>query len=187
VAGDSLAVDTAKQDTIDAVDGLVLNTNGLRFFNAGQYDSALAYFERAVSQQPRSAEYRDNLGATLIRMGRYQDAAVLLEESIRIDNRYDLLYSHLAEARLALGDTVSAVRALEAFVEVTLSTEERRGALARLEQLRAAVAPPPIEPVPGPTDVNTPSVPGPGQPADTLTIPSRPNAPRDTLRLGSPR
>ncbi|HEX6038273.1 protein kinase domain-containing protein [Longimicrobium sp.] len=187
VAGDSVTVDTARQDTIDSVDALVLNTNGLRFFNAGQYDSALVYFERAVQQQPRSAEYRDNLGATLIRMGRHQDAAALLEETIRIDNRYDLLYSHLAEARLALGDTVSAVRALEAFVEVTLSANERRSALARLEQLRAAVAPPPIQPVPGPTDVNTPSVPGPDGPVDTLSIPARPNAPRDTLRIGNPR
>jgi tetratricopeptide (TPR) repeat protein len=186
VAGDSVVVDTAKQDTIDSVDALVLNTTGLRFFNAGQYDSALVYFERAVGQQPRSAEYRDNLAATLIRQGRYQDAAVLLEESIRIDNRYDLLYSHLAEARLALGDTVSAVRALEAFVEVTLSADERRGAVARLEQLRSAVAPPPIQPVPGPTDVNTPSVPGPDEQVDTLNIPARPNAPRDTLRFPSP-
>lgn len=183
VAGDTTTVDMAKQDTIDSVDALVLNTEGLRFFNAGQYDSALAYFERAVAQQPRSAEYRDNLAATLIRMGRYQDAAVLLEETIRIDNRYDLLYSHLAEARLALGDTVSAVRALEAFVEVTLSTNERRGALARLEQLRAAVQPPPIQPVPGPTDVDPPPFPGPDDTPDTLDFPARPNAPRDTLRF----
>ncbi|HEX6910829.1 MAG TPA: serine/threonine-protein kinase [Longimicrobium sp.] len=188
VAGDTLPVDTARQDSIDAVDALVLNTNGLRFFNAGQYDSALVYFERAVGEEPRSAEYRDNLGATLIRMGRYQDAAVLLQESIRIDSRYDLLYSHLAEARLAMGDTVSAIRALEEFIEVTLDTDQRRGAVARLAQLRAAVQTPQIQPVPGPTDVNPPPVPGPGEGVvDSAAAPRpRPDAPRDTLRFGTP-
>jgi hypothetical protein len=185
-SGDSLAVDTARQDTIDSVDALVLNQNGLRFFNAGQYDSAVSYFERAVAQEPRRAEYRDNLAATLIRMGRYEDASALLEESIRIDNRYDLLYSHLAEARLAMGDTVSAIRALEEFLEVTLSANERRSALARLEQLRASVQTPQIQPVPGPTDVNPPSVPGPDEPQDTFQVPARPSGPRDTLRFGSP-
>ena len=187
VAADTTAVDSVAQDTTDAVDVLVLNQEGLRHFNAGRYDSALAYFERVVAQEPRSAEYRDNLASTLIRVGRYEDASALLEESIRIDSRYDLLYSHLAEARLALGDTVGGMRALEEFLEVTLSTRERQAALARLEQLRATVQTPQIQPVPGPTDVNTPSVPGPDVPsADTPAAAPRPGGFRDTLRFGSP-
>jgi len=185
VAGDTAAADTAGQDTLDAVDALVLNQEGLRFFNAGMYDSAMAYFDRAVQQEQRNVEYRDNLAATLIRIGRYQDAAELLEQSIRIDRDYDLLYSHLADARLALGDTVSAIRALEDFIELTQSQRDRQRALALLQRLRTA-PPPIIEPVPGPTDVDPPSVPGPGmRPQDTLQIPARPG-PRDTLRFRSP-
>jgi serine/threonine protein kinase len=189
VAGDTTAVDTAGQDTADALDALVLNREGLRFFNAGQYDSALAYFERAVGQETRNVEYRDNMAATLIRMERYQDAATLLEQSIRIDRSYDLLYSHLADARLALGDTVSAERALTQFVELTQSAQDRQRAVALLQTLRAATAPPPIEPVPGPTDVNPPSIPGPDQgPPDTAASQQpRPGGFRDTLRLGNPR
>lgn len=186
VAADTTAVDSVTQDTADALDALMLNQEGLRHFNANRYDSALAYFERAVGQEPRSAEYRDNLGSTLIRMGRYEDASALLEESIRIDSRYDLLYSHLAEARLALGDTVGGMRALEEFLEVTLSTRERQAALARLEQLRAAVQTPQIQPVPGPTDVNQPSVPGPDVPAPDTSAAPRPGGFRDTLRIGTP-
>jgi tRNA A-37 threonylcarbamoyl transferase component Bud32 len=187
VAADTMAVDTAKQDSIDIVDALVLNQEGLRFFNAGMYDSAMAYFDRAVQQEQRNVEYRDNLAATLIRMGRYQDAAELLQSTIRIDRSYDLAWSHLADAQLALGDTVSAIVALERFVELTVDPDDRRSALALLQQLRTP--PPQIEPVPGPTDVNPPSVPGPETgPQDTLQIPSqRPGAPRDTLRFGSPR
>ena len=186
VAADTTAVDSVTRDTADALDALMLNQEGLRHFNANRYDSALAYFERAVGQEPRSAEYRDNLASVLIRMGRYEDASALLEESIRIDSRYDLLYSHLAEARLALGDTVGGMRALEEFLEVTLSTRERQAALARLEQLRAAVQTPQIQPVPGPTDVNQPSVPGPDVPSPDTSAAPRPGGFRDTLRIGTP-
>jgi tRNA A-37 threonylcarbamoyl transferase component Bud32 len=186
VTADTAAVDSVPRDTADALDALVLNQEGLRHFNADRYDSALAYFERAVAEEPRSAEYRDNLASALIRMGRYEDASALLEESIRIDSRYDLLYSHLAEARLALGDTVGGMRALEEFLEVTLSTRERQAALARLEQLRAAVQTPQIQPVPGPTDVNQPSVPGPDVPSPDTSASPRPGGFRDTLRFGNP-
>jgi tetratricopeptide (TPR) repeat protein/tRNA A-37 threonylcarbamoyl transferase component Bud32 len=186
VAGDTTAVDTAGQDTTDALDALVLNREGLRHFNAGQYDSALAYFDRAVRQEDRNVEYRDNMAATLIRMERYADAAGLLEQSIRIDRQYDLLYSHLADARLAMGDTTSAVRALESFIEITQSQQDRQRAVELLTVLRQTVAPPPIQPVPGPTDM-TPSVPGPEAPRDTAPAQPPPGGFRDTLRIGSPR
>lgn len=192
VLADPLGTDTVGQDTLEALDALMLNQEGLRFFNAGQYDSALSYFERAVQQEQRSPEYRDNMAATLIRLGRYADAAALLEQTIRIDRGYDLLYSHLADARLALGDTVSAIRALEDFIELTQNQQDRQRALALLQQLRTP--PPPIMvPVPRPTDM-TPSVPGPDF-QDTFAVPSqqprpgRPGqgGPRDTIRIGDPQ
>ncbi|HYW11394.1 MAG TPA: serine/threonine-protein kinase [Longimicrobium sp.] len=184
VAADTTRVDSAGADSTDALDAVVLNEEGLRHFEAKRYDSALAYFERAVGVEQRNPEYRDNLATTLISVGRYQDAATLLEQTIRIDRRYDLLYSHLADARLALGDTTSAIRALEDFIELTQSQKDRQEALTLLQRLRTP--PPPIQQVPGPTDIGTPSVPGPDAPQDTLAIP-RPGAPRDTIRLGSPR
>jgi tRNA A-37 threonylcarbamoyl transferase component Bud32 len=183
VVGDTVA-DSVVADTVDVLDALMLNQEGLRYFNLGMYDSAQAYFERAVQQEQRNVEYRDNLAATLIRGGRYQDAASLLEQSIRIDRSYDLLYSHLADARLALGDTVSAVRALEDFVEITQSAQDRQRAMALLERLRAPT--PPIVEVPGPTDVDPPSVPGPETgPPDTVRFP-RPGSLRDSIRIRIP-
>jgi hypothetical protein len=184
VAGDTTVVDTARQDTIDNTNALALSMEGLRFLNAGDPAMALDFFRRAVSIDERNAEYRDQMAVALMRLGRHGEAADLLESTIRIDNRYDLLYSHLAEARLAMGDTVSAVRALEEFVEVTQAAADRQRAVRMLEVLRARIAAPPVLPVPGPTDTGgfeqAPVIRN-----DTLVIPSRP-APRDTLRIGAP-
>lgn len=179
VATDSLPVDTARQDTIDNVDALALSMEGLRFLNAGDAAMALDFFRRAQQVDPRNPEYRDQMAVALIRLGRYPEAAELLEETIRIDRRYDLLYSHLAEARLAMGDTVSTMRALEDFAEITQNARDRQRAVALLTQLRAATQPPPIQPVPGPRDT-VQTGPGPA-PQDTIQI-GRP-APRDTLRF----
>jgi hypothetical protein len=185
VAVDSMVVDSAKQDTIDNTDALALSMEGLRFLQAGDPAMALDFFRRAVAIDERNAEYRDQMAVALIRLGRHEEAAGLLESTIRIDRRYDLLYSHLAEARLAMGDTVSAVRALEDFIEITQSAADRQRALSMLETLRLATASPPIQPVPGPTDPIPGVTPQPGVPQDTFVPPPRP-APRDSIRIGFP-
>lgn len=180
IAADTMVVDTARQDTIDNVDALALSMEGLRFLEGGDPSMALDFFRRANAIDPRNPEYRDQMAVAMMRLGRHAEAAQLLEQTIRLDRRYDLLYSHLGEARLALGDTVSAMRAIEEFIEVTQSAQDRRQALQLLERLRAATAPPPIQPVPGPTDTG-PSV---TPPADTFRpAPPRPGAPRDTVRF----
>jgi tRNA A-37 threonylcarbamoyl transferase component Bud32 len=180
VAADTMRVDTAKQDTIDNTDALALSMEGLRFLEGGDPAMALDFFRRANGIDPRNPEYRDQMAVAMMRLGRHAEAAQLLESTIRLDRRYDLLYSHLGEARLALGDTVSAMRAVEEFIEVTQSAEDRRQAVALLERLRIAMQPPVIQPVPGPRDT-TPSI---TPPVDTLRpSPPRPGAPRDTLRF----
>jgi tRNA A-37 threonylcarbamoyl transferase component Bud32 len=178
VAADTTVVDTAKQDTIDNTDALALSMEGLRFLNSGDPAMALDFFRRASEIDPRNAEYRDQMAVALIRQGRHGEAAQLLESTIRIDRRYDLLYSHLAEARLALGDTVSAIRALEDFVEITQSAADRDRAMQMLQALRTP--PPPVLPVPGPSDSVVTA-----EPVDTFRPPPRP-APRDSIRIGFP-
>jgi tRNA A-37 threonylcarbamoyl transferase component Bud32 len=180
VAADTTVVDTARQDTIDNTDALALSMEGLRFLNAGDPAMAYDFFRRANAIDERNVEYRDQMAVALIRLGRHAEAAQLLESSIRIDRRYDLLYSHLAEARLAQGDTVSAIRALEDFIEITQNQGDRTRALQMLQALRTA--PPPVLPVPG---QNTDSVVAP-QSVDTFQPPPRP-APRDSIRIGFPR
>jgi tRNA A-37 threonylcarbamoyl transferase component Bud32 len=174
VVADTMVVDSARQDTIDSTDALALSMEGMRFLNSG--DPALAYdfFRRANEIDERNPEYRDQMAVALIRMGRHEEAAQLLESTIRIDRRYDLLYSHLAEARLALGDTLAAIRALEAFVETTQNSADSRRAMQMLQALRSP--PPPVLPVPGPTPDSAVT------PVDTFVPPPRP-APRDSIRF----
>ncbi|HEX2079561.1 MAG TPA: tetratricopeptide repeat protein, partial [Longimicrobium sp.] len=179
VAADTMRVDSAKQDTIDNTDALALSMEGLRFMESGDPAMALDFFRRANAIDPRNPEYRDQMAVAMMQLGRHAEAAQLLETTIRIDRRYDLLYSHLGEARLALGDTVSAMRAIEEFIELTQDAEDRAQAVALLTRLRTAAQPPPIQPVPGPTDT-TPSI---TPPVDTFRPPPRPGAPRDTLRF----
>lgn len=178
VAADTTVVDTARQDTIDNTDALGLSMEGLRFLNGGDPAMALDFFRRASEIDPRNPEYRDQMAVALIRQGRHAEAAQLLESTIRIDRRYDLLYSHLAEARLAMGDTVSAIRALEDFVQITQSAADRTRAMQMLQAIRTP--PPPVLPVPGqPADtVDT-------APVDTFRPPPRPE-PRDSIRIGFP-
>ncbi|WP_420128633.1 protein kinase domain-containing protein [Longimicrobium sp.] len=178
IVADTTVVDTAKQDTIDNTDALALSMEGLRFLNAGDPAMALDFFRRANQIDERNPEYRDQMAVALIRLGRHAEAAQLLEATIRIDRRYDLLYSHLAEARLALGDTLAAIRALEAFVETTQNSADSQRAMQMLEALRSP--PPPVLPVPGPgqtVDTLTTTV-----PTDTFQPPPRP-APRDSIRF----
>lgn len=177
IVADTTVVDTAKQDTIDNTDALALSMEGLRFLNSGDPAMAYDFFRRANEIDQRNPEYRDQMAVALIRMGRHAEAAQLLESTIRIDRRYDLLYSHLAEARLAQGDTVSAIRALEDFVEITQNTADRQRAMRMLEALRTP--PPPVLPVPGPNDSAVTT-----EPRDTIQFPtpSRP-APRDSIRF----
>ena len=181
LAQDSIGADSIAGDSIDPTDPLALSLEAQRHFRTGQYDSALAYARRASELAPEKVEYHDQAAAALIRLGRYSEAVPLLEDAIRRDRRFDLPYSHLAEARLRMGDTLNAIKALEGFVEVTQAGREREQALRLLDQLRTATTAP-IQPVPGPTDT-TPSIPIPEplEPAPDTTR-GRP-APRDTIRF----
>jgi tetratricopeptide (TPR) repeat protein len=85
---------------------------------------------------------------TLLRMGRYEEASEVLENAIRIDRQYDRLYSRLAEARLALGDTASAIVALNRFLDISLDRRARDQARRLLEELeRPAPVIVPLPPV----------------------------------------
>ncbi|HEX8391602.1 MAG TPA: serine/threonine-protein kinase [Longimicrobium sp.] len=186
VAADSIGADSTGADSMGAVDALVLSREWKRFYGARQYDSALAYAERAMEIEPRTPEYRDQAAVAMIRLGRYEDAANLLTESIRLDNRYDLFYSHLAEARLAMGDTTSAIIALEQFVQISPEPGDRARALQNLNLLRQRTQPPPLAPVPGVDTTTTLPDPDPAPPpADTIR--PRPGAPADTIRMGMRR
>lgn len=170
---DSAATDSIPRgDTLTAEDAPRLEREALGLIRQGQNARAAELLRQAVELDPDQVRYRDGLAFALIRMRRYDEAATLLEEAIRMDRTYDLSYSHLAEARLALGDTAGAVQALERFLDVSLSATDRERARTLLQEL---TAPKPVIPTP-PQVIGIDSTGA--APPDTAA-----GAPRDTIRL----
>ncbi|HEX8432931.1 MAG TPA: tetratricopeptide repeat protein, partial [Longimicrobium sp.] len=172
---DSARVDsTGTADTVTIVDAAVLSLEGRRMITEGNFAGAAESFQRALQADPTKAEYRDGYAYALLRLDRAEEAERVLLEAIRIDRDYDLLYSHLADARLARGDTVGAISALERFINLTLDRQDQETARRKLDALTQVqvVVPPP------PTIDSTVVAPTP--------IPADPGVPRDTIRLGPP-
>ncbi|HEU4456969.1 MAG TPA: protein kinase, partial [Longimicrobium sp.] len=168
---DSANVDsTAQGDTLTAEDAPRLDRAGVALMNT-DLAAATDSLRLAIELAPDQVRYRDHLAYALLRQRQFAEAAQVLEEAIRVDGSYDLLYSHLADAREGLGDAPGAIRALERFISVTLDEEDRAAAQARLARLRAIVPPP------APADTIQLGPPPP-PPVDTL-----PQEPSDTIRL----
>jgi serine/threonine protein kinase len=165
-----------------AIDALTMNLEGQRYYRAGDYPTALGFFERAVAVSPENAEYRNNYALTLFRLGHTEEAAAELERVIRLDPNRAVAYANLGDVRTALGDTTGAIRAFEQFLR--LSTNPRESDIAA-RRLRALQAPPPapIDAAPADTGAVDTAAP-PRRSADTLPQPvtATPTAPPpDTL------
>ncbi|MBA2243773.1 MAG: protein kinase [Gemmatimonadetes bacterium] len=132
------------------LDALVYNQEGGRLFRAGDYGGALEQFRAAVEISPGNAEYRNNYGFTLFRLGMVEEAADQLSRAIRSDPNRAVAYANLADARAALGDTIAAIAALEQFLNLSDDARQRAIASRRLRELQAsqepAVADPDEEP-----------------------------------------
>jgi Flp pilus assembly protein TadD len=176
---DSAYVDSAaRPDTLDPTDGLALKLEGLRALRERNWAVAEQNLASAIMFLPADVQARDAYAFALLNLGRPADAERVLLEARQLDPGYDLVYSHLADALLAQGDTVRARTALERFVGLTLDPAARDEATRRLQALAPAPAPQPVpEAAPQP---------GPEAPADTLRMPSPSPAPRDSIRLGTP-
>lgn len=113
------------------LDAFIDNQEGMRYFNLGQLDSALAHFDRAVQISPGNPDYRRNLGVTLLRLGRLDEAENELGRAIQLDPNRPLPYANLAEVQLARGDTAAAILAIEDH----LSRETNPASRGRAERL----------------------------------------------------
>ena len=99
--------------------------DGLRHYEAGRFEQAHAHFEASLALVPQRASTLTNLGATRIRLGRFADAATVLQGAIDVDPADAQAWGHLATA---LAEGGERQRALACTGE----------ALARNEKLAAA-------------------------------------------------
>ncbi|MEW5931906.1 MAG: tetratricopeptide repeat protein, partial [Gemmatimonadota bacterium] len=112
------------------------NREGLRHFQRREYGEALAAFRRAGSLVPAEAEYRNNEGYALFRLGRNDEAVRVLEEVVeRYPDRH-VAYANLADVYLAQGDTAAAVATLERLLERDPPRTRARLAQQVLERIR---------------------------------------------------
>src|SRR5690606_521515 len=106
-------------------DAVQSNTQGILFFNAARFDSALVYFQRAVDAEPRVPQYRRNLGLALLRLGDPVAAEGEFRRAIELAPDLAPAYESLARAQLALGDTVAAMQSLEEYLSRETNPELR--------------------------------------------------------------
>ncbi|HKP74742.1 MAG TPA: tetratricopeptide repeat protein, partial [Longimicrobiaceae bacterium] len=166
---DSAQKDTSR-DTLTLADAPRIDRQGFEATTRRDWAAAADLFRQAMELDPTRAEYKDHLAYALIQQQQFAEAAALLEQATRQDPNYDLSYSHLADARLGLGDRVGAMVALQAFLRVSVNAHDRAIAQQKLDALMA--------PTPAPPPVDTAQV-----PVDTV----QPDAPHDTIQIAPPR
>jgi len=66
-----------------------------QYFNDGDFEKAVAFYEKLVDKNPRRTDYAEGLIATYQQLKRYTDAEKLLLEKIKTGNAYPTLFIEL--------------------------------------------------------------------------------------------
>jgi DnaJ family protein C protein 7 len=80
----------------NSVDPEVLKSKGNEAYKKGKFEEALALYEKAISLDSNKATYHCNKSAALIGLGRFQEAILECDESIRLDPSYNRAHNRLA-------------------------------------------------------------------------------------------
>ncbi|GAU34370.1 hypothetical protein TSUD_217100 [Trifolium subterraneum] len=88
----------------NSVDPEVLKSKGNEAYKKGDFDEALALYEKAISLDSNKATYHCNKSAALIGLGRFQEAIIECDESIRLDPSYNRAHNRLATIYFRLGE-----------------------------------------------------------------------------------
>ncbi len=131
-------------------------------FKAGRYEEALASFEADAERRPSRADVLANVGATLVRLGRNDEAKGVLEHALELGPagrveatiRYDL-----GNAQLALGRIDEAIESYRA--SLVLEPDDLQAKMNLEIALRRQRPSPPPPGSGGPTDDSDGAAPAP--------------------------
>lgn len=115
---------------------------GLQLADAGEFLTALAYLDRAIDENPMSAQARVRRGIVLYRLQRHAESVQALEDAIALDDRNPDAYFYLGNALAASRDYVAAIGAYRRAIELAPqpATWHNLGtAYARLGMMEAGV------------------------------------------------
>ncbi|AES98020.1 putative 43kDa postsynaptic protein [Medicago truncatula] len=87
----------------------VLKSMGNEAYKKGKFEEALALYDKAIAIDSNKATYHCNKSAALIGLGRFQEAIIECEESIRLDPSYNRAHNRLATIYFRLGDVEKAL------------------------------------------------------------------------------
>lgn len=73
---------------IDPEKGLLAKERGNAAFRDGKFAEAIAEYEDAVKRDPTNAMYRNNLAATLLKVGDFMGAKNSVEKALELDKTY---------------------------------------------------------------------------------------------------
>jgi TolB-like protein/Flp pilus assembly protein TadD len=135
-----------KSDDGDSEAHLML---GRGFHMTGQYENALAEMRRAIELNPQNSTANWTLGGQLYRHGRAEEAIPLIEKALDInplDPRNYVVVTHLAVAKLCVGDYEAAIELARAsirqrpdYIDSRITLAAALGHLGRADEAREAL------------------------------------------------
>jgi tetratricopeptide (TPR) repeat protein len=84
------------------------NRIGVLFHNSRNFNRAIAYFRRALKDNPNNATVNNNLGHELLCIGDYKNARPYLEKAVELRGDYAIALTALAELEKAEKNSVQA-------------------------------------------------------------------------------
>ena len=112
---------------------------GKLYLDAGRFDDALGWLERAVELAPRGLPPRNHLALTYLNVGRLEDAVATYEGSLGVDPNHPPSLLGLGRIKLYVEQDIEGGLSMwQKLIEVAPDSTEAMGVRDELEALRSA-------------------------------------------------
>ncbi len=91
---------------------------GLKYFQAGDFNKAIEFFEKGSVKFPKSVEVNYDLGVSYLRSGRTDEAIARIRKALELNPNLIEAYFALGECHFAKGETQNALDAFSRALEI---------------------------------------------------------------------